>query len=394
MKTKRMMSVISLILSMILISSALIGCGSGSSSSAASSTAPAAEAESAAKEEEAPAEEAASASSEAAPAEEAEAAADVDYGPELKLRFGTSGAPEDISTQAAQYMCDLVAERSGGAITIDLFPNSQLGASVDQMEMLGQGSLDLFLEANLMGSFGINTGAMSPLFLTRSRDELAALMDSDVYAAWADEFTKSTNVKILTNNWFRNGTAIASKNKIEKLEDCSGVKLRVPPVASTTEMFNSLGFNATPVAYNETLISLQQGVIDAVWCTEDAIWTMGFYEPANYVLELNAGADSMYVYMNNDLYETGLTDAQRELIVQCAKDAGDYYSELTYDALATNRANWEAAGVETITLSPEEAERWAEITFAYAYKQEEEGVWEAGLFDKCREIVEATRAGS
>jgi TRAP-type C4-dicarboxylate transport system substrate-binding protein len=121
---------------------------------------------------------------------------------------------------------------------------------------------------------------------------------------------------------------------------------------------------------------------------------MGFYEPANYVLELNAGADSMYVYMNNDLYETGLTDAQRELIVQCAKDAGDYYSELTYDALATNRANWEAAGVETITLSPEEAERWAEITFAYAYKQEEEGVWEAGLFDKCREIVEATRAGS
>lgn len=319
--------------------------------------------------------------------------AEADYGPAKKLRMGTSGAPEDISTKAAKWFCDQVNERSGGAITIDLFPNSQLGASVDQMEMLGQGSLDLFLEANLMGSFGVNTGAMSILFLTRSRDELAAAMASDVYAKWEEKFTSTTNVKIITNNWFRNGTAIASKNKIETLEDCKGVKLRVPPVASTTAMFNSLGFNATPVAYNETLISMQQGVIDAVWCTEDAIWTMGFYEPANYVLELNAGADSMYVYMNNDLYETGLTEAQRDLIVQAAKDAGDYYSELSYEALETNRANWEAAGVQTITLSPEEAARWAEITFAHGYEQEKSGVWDAGLFDQMRAVVEAVRAG-
>lgn len=320
-------------------------------------------------------------------------ASENNYAPSRKLRMGTSGAPEDISTKSAQWFCNQVAERSGGAITIDLFPNSQLGASVDQMEMLGQGSLDLFLEANLMGSFGINTGAMSILFCTRNREELAAVMNSELYAQWEEKFTKSTNVKILANNWFRNGTAIASKNKIDTLESCKGVKLRVPPVASTTAMFNSLGFNATPVAYNETLISMQQGVIDAVWCTEDAIWTMGFYEPANYVLELNAGADSMYVYMNNDLYETGLTEAQRALIAQAAKDAGDYYSELSYDALAANKANWEAAGVQTITLSEEEAARWAEITFAHGYSQEKDGVWDTGMFDQVLAIVEEVRAG-
>nr|WP_325195661.1 TRAP transporter substrate-binding protein [uncultured Oscillibacter sp.] len=317
----------------------------------------------------------------------------VDYGPELHLQMGSTGATDDISTKAAQYFCDLVKERSGGVITIDLFPASQLGAQLDQMEMLSQGSIDLFLEANLMGSFGINTGAMSVLFCTRSRDELAAVQNSDLWNSWSEQFTNETNIKILTNNWFRNGTAIASKNKIETLEDCAGVKLRVPPVASTTAMFNSLGFNATPVAYSETLISLQQNVIDAVWCTEDAIWTMGFYEPANYVLELNAGADAMYVYMNNDLYTSKLTDAQRDLIVQAAKDAGDYYSGLTYETLETNKANWEAHGVETITLSAEEAEKWAEITYAHAYQQEADGVWDAGLFDQVLAVVEAARSG-
>lgn len=317
----------------------------------------------------------------------------VDYGPELHLQMGSTGATDDISTQAAQHFCELVNERSGGVITIDLFPASQLGAQLDQMEMLSQGSIDLFLEANLMGSFGINTGAMSVLFCTRDRDELAAVQNSDLWNTWSDKFTNETNIKIITNNWFRNGTAIASKNKIETLTDCSGVKLRVPPVASTTAMFNSLGFNATPVAYSETLISLQQNVIDAVWCTEDAIWTMGFYEPANYVLELNAGADAMYVYMNNDLYSSKLTDAQRDLIVQAAKDAGDFYSDLTYETLENNKANWEAKGVETITLSEEEAEKWAEITYAHAYQQEKEGVWDAGLFDQVLEIVEASHSG-
>ena len=366
MKKNHIKKSICLAMVMILAFSTLVGCGSKDTPAAPSTSQPAA------------------ASS---------GAQTVDYGPELHLQMGSTGATDDISTKAAQYFCDLVKERSGGVITIDLFPASQLGAQLDQMEMLSQGSIDLFLEANLMGSFGINTGAMSVLFCTRNRDELAAVLNSDLYANWSNKFTEETNIKIVANNWFRNGTAIASKNKIETLEDCTGVKLRVPPVASTTAMFNSLGFNATPVAYSETLISLQQSVIDAVWCTEDAIWTMGFYEPANYVLELNAGADDMYVYMNNDLYESKLTDAQRELIIQAANDAGDYYSGLTYETLENNKANWESKGVQTITLSEEEAEKWAEVTFAHAYQQEADGVWDAGLFDQVLAIVEASRAG-
>ena len=49
--------------------------------------------------------------------------------------------------------------------------------------------------------------------------------------------------------------------------------------------------------------------------------------------------------------------------------------------------------MQTITLSPEEAARWAEITFAHGYEQEKSGVWDAGLFDQMKAVVEAVRAG-
>lgn len=310
-----------------------------------------------------------------------------DYGPALKLTMGSTGAAEDISTQSAQKFCDLVKERSGGQIEIELFPASQLGSATDQLEMVSNGSIDLFLEANLMTTYGVdNLKPSSIMFSTRGKEDLKNLMGSDYMQKNFDEFCEKSGIRVVAYNWYRNATAIASVNKIEKLEDCAGVKLRVPPVNSTVDMFNQLGFNATPVSYNETLISMQQKVIDAVWCTEDAIWTMGFYEPANYVFELNAAADCMYVYANDNLFSSTMTDAQRELIRECAEDAGDYYTELAEGALEENRKNWEDAGVETVTITEEEQDRWAEIFFEYAKKQEAAGEWDEGLFEEVLSI--------
>ncbi len=310
-----------------------------------------------------------------------------DYGPALKLTMGSTGAAEDISTQSAQKFCDLVKERSGGQIEIELFPASQLGSATDQLEMVSNGSIDLFLEANLMTTYGVdNLKPASIMFSTRGKEDQKKLMGSDYMQKNFDEFCEKSGIRVVAYNWYRNATAIASVNKIEKLEDCAGVKLRVPPVNSTVDMFNQLGFNATPVSYNETLISMQQKVIDAVWCTEDAIWTMGFYEPANYVFELNAAADCMYVYANDNLFSSTMTDAQRELIRECAEDAGDYYTELAEGALEENRKNWEDAGVETVTITEEEQERWAEIFFEYAKKQEAAGEWDEGLFEEVLSI--------
>ena len=71
----------------------------------------------------------------------------VDYG-SLELTMGSTGAADGISTQAMTYMKDYIVEKSGGAIIVNTFPSSQLGQAADQLEMTGQGSIDLFLEAN------------------------------------------------------------------------------------------------------------------------------------------------------------------------------------------------------------------------------------------------------
>lgn len=315
--------------------------------------------------------------SDTAPAEET-----VDYGPAVSLSFGTTGAAEDISTKAATYFCDMVKEKSGGNVTIELFPNCQLGSSTAQMEMTAAGSIDLFMDGNLMGSNGVTDAqALSPILSSTSKEAFRNTTESGLYAEFEQQFLDLTGVRVIAHNWYRNPTAIISKNKIDSLESAAGVKVRVPNVKTTNMVFEGLGFSATPVAYNESLLSMQQGVIDAIWCTEDAIYSMGFYEVGNYVLEMNLAADALLVYANNARLE-GLTEAQRNLIIECAQEAGVYYSSLADDILAENRAKWEAAGVETITLSDAEMARWIEVLQEIGHKIENEGTWSQGTYDK------------
>lgn len=310
-----------------------------------------------------------------------------DYG-SLKLTMGSTGAAEDISTQAMTYMKDYIEQKSGGAITVDTYPASQLGDAVSQLEMTGQGSIDLFLEANYMSSNGVNDAKVGSLtFTCGSKEQYRKLNESDLHKDWENQFCDKTGVKIIADNWYRNGTALVSNKEIHTVADMQGLKVRVPQVDITLDCFKKVGMNPTPIAYNESLLSLQQGIVDAIWCTEDAAYTMGFYTVAKYLVELNCYYDSMFVYMNNDLYSSGVTDAQRDLIVEAANKAGEYYSGLADDALTTNVQKMKDAGIEVITLDPEEVKKLQAPMQEIADEYEANGEWDKGTYAKVQEII-------
>ena len=317
----------------------------------------------------------------------------VDYG-SLELTMGSTGAADDISTQAMTYMKDYIEEKSGGAIIVNTFPSSQLGQAADQLEMTGQGSIDLFLEANYMTSNGVDEAKVGSLVFTiTSKDEYRRLNESELTKQWQDKFCELNNIKIIASNWYRNGTALVSNREIHSVEDMQGLKVRIPQVDITLDCFQTVGMNPTPIAYNESLLSLQQGIVEAIWCTEDAAYTMGFYEVAQYLIELNSYFDAMYVYMNNDLYNS-LTDAQRDLIVEAAHEAGVYYSGLAEDALAESVAKMKEAGVEVITLPEEEALKLRDQMRGIADRYEAEVVWPAGTYDEVLSIISEEGEGT
>lgn len=245
-----------------------------------------------------------------------------------------------------------------------------------------------------MTSNGVDEAKVGSLVFTiTSKDEYRRLNESELTKQWQDKFCELNNIKIIASNWYRNGTALVSNREIHSVEDMQGLKVRIPQVDITLDCFQTVGMNPTPIAYNESLLSLQQGIVEAIWCTEDAAYTMGFYEVAQYLIELNSYFDAMYVYMNNDLYNS-LTDAQRDLIVEAAHEAGVYYSGLAEDALAESVAKMKEAGVEVITLPEEEALKLRDQMRGIADRYEAEGVWPAGTYDEVLSIISEEGEGT
>lgn len=312
----------------------------------------------------------------------------VDYGPSVKISIGTTGAAEDISTKAMEYMQKTLSDLTGGVMTIDLFPSSQLGTAMDMMEMVSQGSLDILLEGNYFPSFGVEDSEVgSILFLNKSREMYQTLNESDLKAQWEQQFCDINGIKILNGNFYRNGTCYVSNVKIQGLADMAGVKIRVPQVEITINSLKATGASPTPISYSESLLSLQQHVVDAIWCTEDAAYTMGFSEVAKYLIELNTDFDSMYLYMNNNLYANTLTDNQRAALEQAAEAAAEYYTGLAEDALTTNLQKMKDSGIEVVTLSGEAIDGIWKKVLPYYYQLEEQGAWSSGLLDQVLEIT-------
>lgn len=305
----------------------------------------------------------------------------------MVIAVGTTGAAEDISTKAMEYMAQYLSDKTGGAMTINLFPSSQLGNASAMMEMVQQGSLDIMLEGNFMNSYGVSDcKAGSVSFLNKSKDMYRALNESEVKKDWERQFEEINGIHILNDAFYRNGTCYVSNKKIESLADMKGLKVRVPPSQVVIQCYEALGMAPTPIAYSESLLSLQQGVVDAIWCTEDAAYTMGFYEVAKYLIELNTDQDSMYLYTNAALYN-GLGENERAALEEAAAAAAEYYSGLADEQLKTNVQKMRDAGIEVITLTPEAIDEIWNTVLPVARDFEAKGEWTTGLLDR---VLEAT----
>ena len=136
-------------------------------------------------------------------------------------------------------------------------------------------------------------------------------MKSDINADMEQQLIDQQGIRVVANNWLRSPRSISCAKEITSLGDLKGLKMRVPDIKSYMESATALGLGTAQVAWGETYLALQQGVVDACESPLDSIYTMKFYEPTKQVTLTEHIRDNAAVYMNDDLYGE-LSDAQKK----------------------------------------------------------------------------------
>ena len=100
---------------------------------------------------------------------------------------------------------------------------------------------------------------------------------------------------------------VTANKEIKKPEDMKGMKLRVPPAPLFLMFTKSVGANATPIAFAEVYLALQQGTVDGQENPLPTIMAKKFYEVQSHIMLTGHITESLLTIVGSHVW----AEAQR-----------------------------------------------------------------------------------
>ena len=97
------------------------------------------------------------------------------------LKLGSIHAAEDLATQGLRKMAEIANEKSNGSIEIEIYPASQLGDAIGQMEAVMIGTQDMFFgAAGFLTQFVPDNGVAGVFFCFKDSQHFEKYLESDL----------------------------------------------------------------------------------------------------------------------------------------------------------------------------------------------------------------------
>ena len=243
----------------------------------------------------------------------------------IVLKAAHTNAESSNVHQATLKLNELLAEKSGGRLTLDIFPNSTYGSANDIDEGLFDGSLDILCGPVSNSHSPLLSLLNTPCVFANYEKALEAVTDSP-FRDWYYETAQSLGLQPLA--WTAGAYREVSSNvPITSADDLVGLDIRVPENEVQTAFWSGVGATPTVVAFSDLYISLQNGLVDAQENPLDMIVSQKFYEQQKYIVMTNHIMQWYGFTMNKDNFDA-LDPELQEILVECAGEAADYARSL------------------------------------------------------------------
>jgi len=238
MKNVKKLTALLLALVMVL---ALAACGGGNSSSAGTDAA---------------------ANTESTGSDAASTPAPANDGQKYTIRIGHSDTTANLIHINLERFAQAVNERTNGQVEVQIFAAEQLGSNAEMIEMVEMGSLDaMMLPSGQQANYCPKFKALSLPFLFSDYDHVYKVLDGEIGEELLEGLSDHNMIQLA---YWENGLRQFTNNKreINTPDDMKGLKFRTPEDALTVAIFAAYGASASPFAFSELYLALQQGTFD------------------------------------------------------------------------------------------------------------------------------------
>ena len=261
----------------------------------------------------------------------------------ITFRLGTVDAPTSHSGVGANAFAEAVARLSKGEMKVDVFHAGQLGPVPEQIRNVLAGAQDMhLLYPEFMTNFIDETRIISAPYVFRSPAHQQAYFKSDLFKP-AMEKLAGLGAVILDEDWTwwqLDPRGLISVRPVLTPDDLKGLKLRIWESRTAIETWRGFGADTVVVPRPEMYLAFQQGIIEAGPETIGMAVDQRNVEPAKHWTRTDEYYQIINVMMNRSKFES-LTEAQRAILRQAAKEAGEVFRRESERGFAEKRARAE-----------------------------------------------------
>jgi len=262
-------------------------------------------------------------------------------------------------TKYMNQFADEVKRKTGGAISVKVFPGSQLYNDQDAMAALGTGSVQMVWPVAVrLETIDPRTGIINLPFAL-SDEMMQNRCFNDELTKMISSYVEPRKLQVL--GFLRTSDLMFTfkDRDVQKLEDMRGAKIRVTGGRVFQDVMKS--FNTSPVsmAASEMSTALSQGAIDGVF-TSPAGWAEMIGMTAKYAWYVPGMSVATYAIIVDKPWLDGLPAAQKKAITDTMQEiAGRQWNEaIEEDKKLIQKMT--AQGAVFRTASAAEVKRWRE----------------------------------
>ena len=232
------------------------------------------------------------------------------------LKFGHLANEQNIWNKAALSFADEVKKRSDGSVTVQVFPNEQLGAEMDVINGIQLGTADMTITGESLQNWAPSAALLAVPYAIKELGHLDAVAKGQVGQHIEQQIRAKVNLRPLA--YFARGPReLTSNREVKRPDALNGLRLRVPNVPLFVAVWQALGAKPTPMAFNEVFTALQNHTIDAQENPLSLIKSASFFEVQKYVNRTDHVRSWIYVVIGEPQFQK-LSESQRRAVTEAA----------------------------------------------------------------------------
>lgn len=240
------------------------------------------------------------------------------------LRLSTLAQPDSDGARAANRFAELVSERSGGDLTVRVFPASQLGDWTEVYEQVADGAIDMAMQPLSTASdrsLAITWFPFSFIDYDTARESLSP--GGPVFTIVEAALDKQGLTPLGVFGKGMGGVVFTTNEEIAdpaNVELDRNLRVRVWPGGTTHRvMLETWGFQTTSLPWAELYTGLQTGIADGAIGGTAEMTLENFSDIAKTWVQYNNHFEMDWIFINSDRF-AGLSAEHQQIVRDAAEE--------------------------------------------------------------------------